>query len=305
LAELLAFPTPFADLVPHDVTPHGTELQEVMAAVEQAVRAGGELDAAVRPLLAELTRITGMEAAYLTGIAPHLGTHEVLASYGRDGLDVPEGEPTPWVDTLCHRALTVGPRRSNDVARDYPGNEVATELGIHSYAMVPVATTEGGLVGTLCAVSRSPCTVDAGTVRLMEVFSRLLAEAFERREAPHLEDVRVVVVDDSPLVQRLVRRVLTTGPGIDVVAEATTGAEAVDVCRSHRPDVVVLDLNIGGTDGLTVLPSVLGVCPEAKVVVLSAQAHARRAEALDAGAHAVVDKRDGIEHLRAVVAAVL
>ena len=305
LAELLAFPTPFADLAPHDVAPHDTELQEIMAAVEQAVRAGGELDAAVRPLLAELTRVTGMETAYLTGIAPHLGTHEVLASYNAGDLDVPEGGPTPWVDSLCHRALTVGPRRTEDVPHDYPDNAVATALGIHSYAMVPVTTTQGRLVGTLCAASRSSCTVDTGTVRLMEVFARLLAEAFERRDEPRLEGVQVVVVDDSPLVQGLVRRVLTSGPGIEVVAEARNGEEAVHVCRTHRPDVVVLDLNIGGTDGLTVLPSVREVCPDAKVVVLSAQAHVRRAEALAAGADAVVDKQDGIEHLRAVVAAVL
>jgi diguanylate cyclase (GGDEF)-like protein/PAS domain S-box-containing protein len=305
LAELLAFPVPFAGYLPARAEGVDEADEEVMAAVERAVGAGGDLDAAVRPLLVEVTRLTGLESAYLTGISLDEHTQEVLAAYNSGGLEVPEGSSIPWVDTLCRRALTAGPRSTDDVARDFPGHEAAAALGIHSYTMVPVTTAEGRLVGTLCAASHAPVRVDPGVVRVLEVFSRLLAEALERHGAPTVDHVRVVVVDDSPVVRGLVRRTLAADSGIEVVAEATTGEEAVAASRIHRPDVVLLDLNLPGLDGLAALPAVLEACPAAKVVVLSAQADDLRGEALAAGASAVVDKQDGVGQLRAVIAAVL
>ncbi|GAA2556656.1 response regulator transcription factor [Winogradskya consettensis] len=60
---------------------------------------------------------------------------------------------------------------------------------------------------------------------------------------------RVVVADDQALVRAGFRMILTAD-GIEVVAEATNGAEAVDAVRRHRPDVVLMDIRMPGTDGL-------------------------------------------------------
>ncbi|MFG1922229.1 response regulator [Cryptosporangium sp. NPDC048952] len=63
------------------------------------------------------------------------------------------------------------------------------------------------------------------------------------------EPVRVVVADDQALVRTGFRLILTAD-GIDVVAEATTGAEAVDAVRRTRPDVVLMDIRMPELDGL-------------------------------------------------------
>ncbi|MFC5665292.1 response regulator [Kitasatospora misakiensis] len=63
--------------------------------------------------------------------------------------------------------------------------------------------------------------------------------------------IRVVVADDEPMVRAGVRAVLTTDPGIEIVAETGDGREAVDLVRRHRPDVAVLDIRMPGTDGIT------------------------------------------------------
>jgi RNA polymerase sigma factor (sigma-70 family) len=63
------------------------------------------------------------------------------------------------------------------------------------------------------------------------------------------EPVRVVVADDQALVRTGFRMILTAD-GIDVVAEAATGAEAIDAVRRTRPDVVLMDIRMPVLDGL-------------------------------------------------------
>ncbi len=63
------------------------------------------------------------------------------------------------------------------------------------------------------------------------------------------DPVRVVVADDQALVRTGFRMILTAD-GIDVVAEAATGAEAIDAVRRTRPDVVLMDIRMPVLDGL-------------------------------------------------------
>lgn len=64
--------------------------------------------------------------------------------------------------------------------------------------------------------------------------------------------IRVVVVDDEELIRSGVRLILSSAPGIEVVAECT-GANAVQTVRSTKPDVLLLDIRMPDTDGLSVL----------------------------------------------------
>ena len=63
-------------------------------------------------------------------------------------------------------------------------------------------------------------------------------------------DVRVLLVDDQELVRRGFAALLEGEPGIEVVGEAADGAAAVEAARRTRPDVVLLDIRMPGTDGL-------------------------------------------------------
>ncbi|HEU4492381.1 MAG TPA: response regulator transcription factor [Jiangellales bacterium] len=62
--------------------------------------------------------------------------------------------------------------------------------------------------------------------------------------------VRVLVADDQELVRVGFAAVLGTQPDFEVVAEAATGREAVDLVRAHRPDVVLMDVRMPGLDGI-------------------------------------------------------
>lgn len=62
--------------------------------------------------------------------------------------------------------------------------------------------------------------------------------------------IRVLLVDDHDLVRAGFRIILQSEPGIEVVGEASDGAEAVDLARSLRPDVICMDVQMPGTDGI-------------------------------------------------------
>ncbi|ALC20048.1 response regulator [Streptomyces pristinaespiralis] len=62
--------------------------------------------------------------------------------------------------------------------------------------------------------------------------------------------IRVVLADDQPLVRAALQMVITEAEGIEVVGEARDGAEAVALAEELRPDVVVMDIRMPGTDGI-------------------------------------------------------
>ena len=81
--------------------------------------------------------------------------------------------------------------------------------------------------------------------------------------------VRAVVIDDTRDIRELLSIVLTRR-GMHVVGEAGDGREGVDVVRSERPDVVLLDLAMPVMDGIEALPLIRALVPDARIIVLSA-----------------------------------
>jgi DNA-binding NarL/FixJ family response regulator len=81
--------------------------------------------------------------------------------------------------------------------------------------------------------------------------------------------VRVVVADDHPLIRQGLRALLGSIEGFDVVGEAATGDEAVSVAGRCRPDIVLMDLNMPGTDGVTATRRITHDLPRTAVLVLS------------------------------------
>ncbi|MGF0170506.1 response regulator [Streptomyces sp. Marseille-Q5077] len=73
--------------------------------------------------------------------------------------------------------------------------------------------------------------------------------------------LRLVVADDNPVVRAGLTALLSTHVDITVVAEAANGLEAQEAARRHRPDVILLDVRMPGTDGITALPHLVGIAP--------------------------------------------
>ena len=68
-----------------------------------------------------------------------------------------------------------------------------------------------------------------------------------------VEAVRLLLVDDQPLIRTGLRTGLETEDDLTIVGEAGDGAAALDLIRAHRPDVVLLDIRVPGVDGITAL----------------------------------------------------
>ncbi|MCE5248078.1 MAG: response regulator transcription factor [Candidatus Polarisedimenticolia bacterium] len=81
--------------------------------------------------------------------------------------------------------------------------------------------------------------------------------------------VRVLCVDDHPLVRKGVAAILAAEPDMVLVAEAADGESALAAYREHRPDVVLMDLRLPGADGIETTARIRAEHPEARVIVLT------------------------------------
>ncbi|MBV9405543.1 MAG: response regulator transcription factor [Acidobacteriaceae bacterium] len=81
--------------------------------------------------------------------------------------------------------------------------------------------------------------------------------------------IRVLTVDDHDLVRKGIAAVLATEPGIDLVAEANTGADAIRLHRTHRPDVTLMDLRLPDQTGVDATREIRRECPDARILVLT------------------------------------
>ncbi len=81
--------------------------------------------------------------------------------------------------------------------------------------------------------------------------------------------VRIVLVEDHQLVREGLSMLIDSRPGFKVVGEAGDSAEGLKVVTREQPDVILLDLDLGGEDGLELLPQLLGASARSLVIVLT------------------------------------
>lgn len=81
--------------------------------------------------------------------------------------------------------------------------------------------------------------------------------------------IRVMLVDDSVVVRGLISRALSTLPHIQIVATASNGAKAIPIAQEHRPDIIILDIEMPEMDGITALPKLIEVSPKTKIIMAS------------------------------------
>lgn len=97
--------------------------------------------------------------------------------------------------------------------------------------------------------------------------------------------IRVLTVDDHPLVRDGIAFAINTQPDMLVVAEGSDGHDAVALYRAHRPDVTLLDLQMPKMNGIEAIQAIRAEFPSAKIVVLTTYSgDAQASRALKAGA---------------------
>ncbi|WP_409331018.1 response regulator [Trujillonella humicola] len=108
--------------------------------------------------------------------------------------------------------------------------------------------------------------------------------------------IRVLVVDDHPLIRRALVELFGDSPGIEVVGECADGCEVLEAAERTRPDVVLMDVKMPVMDGLEATCALLAAHPEMRVVILTGAltpATACEAQALGAAGYLLKEENPG------------
>lgn len=110
--------------------------------------------------------------------------------------------------------------------------------------------------------------------------------------------VRCVIVEDQTMFLQMMHGMLAGIPELEVVATATTESEGLAVCRTHRPDLLLVDLNLPDGHGINVARQLANLKPSAKIIVLSGEASTFVCPATLADQiKAVIDKTQAFDEL--------
>jgi two-component system chemotaxis response regulator CheB len=107
--------------------------------------------------------------------------------------------------------------------------------------------------------------------------------------------IKVLIADDSALMRRTLKNILETDAEMEVVAAARDGNDVVEKAREHRPDVITMDVNMPGQDGITALQYIVDekICPVIMVSSLTQEGAVTTFEALELGAFDFIGKPGG------------
>jgi len=79
---------------------------------------------------------------------------------------------------------------------------------------------------------------------------------------------RILVVDDSSFTRKRIIQILKSG-GHEIIGEAKDGAEAVEIFKKHKPNLITMDVTMRGKDGITAAKEILALNPEANIIFVS------------------------------------
>jgi DNA-binding NarL/FixJ family response regulator len=117
--------------------------------------------------------------------------------------------------------------------------------------------------------------------------------------------IRILSVDDHPLIRQGIAGLVTTEADMNLIAQAANGREAIQQFRLHRPDITLMDLQMPEMSGLDAIIAIRGEFPEARIIVLTTYAGDVQAlRALKAGARAYLLKDSLHKELLATIRAV-
>ena len=117
--------------------------------------------------------------------------------------------------------------------------------------------------------------------------------------------IRILTVDDHPLLREGIAFLVKSQPDMELVAEASDGEEAIEQFRRHRPDVTLMDLRMPNLNGTEAISRIRNEFPDAKIIVLSTYAgDVQVLRAIKAGARGYIAKghvhRELLEAIRSV-----
>ena len=116
------------------------------------------------------------------------------------------------------------------------------------------------------------------------------------------ENIRVLIVDDLPETRENVRKLLQFEQDVEVINQAGTGEEAIEMAKTDQPDIILMDINMPGIDGIGASQRISELVPRAQIIIMSVQSdsdYLRRA--MMAGARDFLTKPFGGDELVAAI----
>lgn len=105
------------------------------------------------------------------------------------------------------------------------------------------------------------------------------------------QPIRILIIDDHRILAEALELMLSDEDGIEVIGIAATGEEGIELCQQRCPSVVLMDIDLPGIDGIEATRRVRGICPDARVLVLTAlRERDLMVRTIDAGAVGFVPK---------------
>ena len=116
---------------------------------------------------------------------------------------------------------------------------------------------------------------------------------------------KILIADDSDAIRLVLKDILSIGEH-EILAEATDGAEAVDLYQKHSPEILLLDLAMPKKDGLTVVKEIIEFNPDARIVLITASDNQFIiSQCLEAGAIASISKPFDFDNVLKVISEIV
>jgi two-component system response regulator DegU len=117
-----------------------------------------------------------------------------------------------------------------------------------------------------------------------------------------METIRVMVADDHPVVRQGLIRLIELADSLSVIAEASNGTEAIKLSAVHKPDIVLMDINMPDTDGIEACRIITEQNPDIRVVALTVCEEIDRiTEVLAAGAKGYILKNTNLDTISRII----
>ena len=117
--------------------------------------------------------------------------------------------------------------------------------------------------------------------------------------------IRILTVDDHPILRKGLAALVNAEPDLKLVAEASNGKEAIEAFRGHQPDITLMDLQMPRLDGIQAIEAICNEFPAARIIVLTTYTgDTQVVRALKAGARAFVLKGHVLDELLDTIRAV-